>query len=341
MPDIKVRVGQTNAVKVVASAFGGSLTAENAVNATNVLGGIASVTQLYNSGITTFLSNLYVAGITTLAASGGITTTGGDFYVGGDLYINDDVVLDEVTARNVNVSGTTTTTNLLVTGISTLSGPVGLGSYLNVTGISTFNDDVKFIGATSNARWDASTSDLILFDNTRLEFGSNKDFEIWHGGSHTFMKNSGGDLRIRGDVIKLAREDGTETYLEANVNNEVKLFFNGNEKFATTNNGVIVTGIATATDFDSTSDIRLKTNIKPIEDPLNKVMQIEGVSFNWKSDNKPSLGVIADNVEEVLPEIVSGNDPKSVNYNGLIGLLIEVVKDQQKQIDELRGLLDK
>ena len=163
MPDIKVRVGQTNAVKVVASAFGGSLTAENAQNAVNVLGGIASVTQLYNSGITTFLSNLYVAGITTLAANGGITTTGGDFYVGGDLYINDDVVLDEVTARNVNVSGTTTTTNLLVTGIatiggatvnagafenikvtgiSTLSGPVGLGSNLNVAGISTFNDDI-------------------------------------------------------------------------------------------------------------------------------------------------------------------------------------------------------
>ena len=43
----------------------------------------------------------------------------------------------------------------------------------------------------------------------------------------------------------------------------------------------------------------------------------------------------------MLPEIVSGEDTKSVNYNGLIGLLIEVVKDQQKQIDELRGLLDK
>ena len=54
-----------------------------------------------------------------------------------------------------------------------------------------------------------------------------------------------------------------------------------------------------------------------------------------------SFGVIADNVQEVLPEIVSGEDTKSVNYNGLIGLLIEVVKDQQKQIDELRGLLDK
>ena len=70
-------------------------------------------------------------------------------------------------------------------------------------------------------------------------------------------------------------------------------------------------------------------------------MKIDGVSFDWKETNQPSLGVIADNIQEVLPEIVSGEDTKSVNYNGLIGLLIEVVKDQQKQIDELRGLIDK
>ena len=115
---------------------------------------------------------------------------------------------------------------------------------LNVVGFSTFNDDVVFNGNNTNMRWDHSTSDLILFDNTRLEFGSNKDFEIWHGGAHTFMKNSGGDLRIRGDKILLKRADDTERYLEANVNNEVKLFFNGDEKFATTNTGINVTGDA-------------------------------------------------------------------------------------------------
>ena len=115
---------------------------------------------------------------------------------------------------------------------------------LNVVGFSTFNDDVVFNGNNTNMRWDHSTSDLILFDNTRLEFGSNKDFEIFHGGAHTFMKNSGGDLRIRGDKILLKRADDSERYLEANVNNEVKLFFNGNEKFATTNTGINVTGDA-------------------------------------------------------------------------------------------------
>ena len=120
---------------------------------------------------------------------------------------------------------------------------------LSVAGVSTFNEDVQFKGANTNARWDHSTSDLILFDNTRLEFGSNKDFEIWHGGAHTYLKNSAGDLRIRGDKILLKRADDSERYLEANVNNEVKLFFNGDEKIATTNTGVTVTGIVSATSF--------------------------------------------------------------------------------------------
>ena len=53
-----------------------------------------------------------------------------------------------------------------------------------------------------------------------------------------------------------------------------------------------------ASNFNSTSDIRLKTNIQPIGDPIGKVKQIEGVSFNWKKDNKPALGVIADQVQE-------------------------------------------
>jgi cytoskeletal protein CcmA (bactofilin family) len=100
-----------------------------------------------------------------------------------------------------------------------------------------------------------------------------------------------------------------------------------------------VIGEVTATDFNSTSDARLKTNVQVIDDPLAKVLQINGVSFNWVENNKPSMGVIADNIEEVLPELVSDTDPKTVNYNGLIGLLIEVVKDQQTQINSLNERL--
>jgi hypothetical protein len=104
--------------------------------------------------------------------------------------------------------------------------------------------------------------------------------------------------------------------------------------------GVKVTGVVTATDFNSTSDARLKTNVQVIEDPLEKVLQINGVSFNWIKDNKPSMGVIADNIQEVLPELVSDTDPKTVNYNGLIGLLIECVKHQQAEINILKETIN-
>jgi hypothetical protein len=95
-------------------------------------------------------------------------------------------------------------------------------------------------------------------------------------------------------------------------------------------------GIVTATDLNSTSDIKLKTNIRDIKNPLNKILQIRGVNFEWKEDNRQSLGVIAQEIEEVLPELVSDGEIKTVNYNGLIGVLIEAIKDQQKQIDELK-----
>ena len=102
-----------------------------------------------------------------------------------------------------------------------------------------------------------------------------------------------------------------------------------------------VSGVVTATDFNSASDAKLKTNIQPIENALDKVVQIQGVSFNWIENNKPSMGVIADDLQKVLPELVSDTDPKTVNYNGLIGLLIEVVKEQQSRIQLLENRISK
>jgi len=104
--------------------------------------------------------------------------------------------------------------------------------------------------------------------------------------------------------------------------------------------GISAAGIITCSDLNSTSDINLKTNIKPIQNPIEKILKIEGVNFDWKQDNRKSMGVVAQNIEEVLPELVSGGDTKTVNYNGLIGLLIEAIKDQQKQIDDLKDQIN-
>ena len=113
-----------------------------------------------------------------------------------------------------------------------------------------------------------------------------------------------------------------------------------NSKNITGTGNIDITGTVTATDINSASDIKLKKNIKAIKNPISKIMEIEGVSFNWKSNNKPSLGVTADHLQNILPELVKEDDIKSVNYNGLVGLLIECVKNQQKQIDELKDQLN-
>ncbi len=144
---------------------------------------------------------------------------------------------------DLNSNDITGTGNITHTGNLTTTGNAAITGTLGVEGVTTFSDeDVIFTGNNTNMRWDHSTSDLILFNDTRLEFGSNKDFEIWHGGTHTFMKNSGGDLRIRGDVIKLAREDSSERYIECNVNNAVQIFHNGTERITTSSTGVTVGG---------------------------------------------------------------------------------------------------
>lgn len=102
---------------------------------------------------------------------------------------------------------------------------------------------------------------------------------------------------------------------------------------------ITATGDIAAANFNSTSDISLKDNIQTIVNPLDKINKLNGVTFNWKENQKPSIGVIAQELEKVLPELVTQGDIKSVNYNGLIGVLIEAVKEQQKQIEELKSII--
>ena len=105
------------------------------------------------------------------------------------------------------------------------------------------------------------------------------------------------------------------------------------------------------------SDKRLKENFLPISDSLSKIKQLSGVTFNWndkgidlsnnmKDKNKREVGLIAQEVEKILPEAVvnwdeDNNDYKSVLYDRLVPLLIEGMKEQQEQIEKLQERVDK
>jgi hypothetical protein len=101
--------------------------------------------------------------------------------------------------------------------------------------------------------------------------------------------------------------------------------------------GATVNGNVTCVDLNSTSDINLKENIQTIDNALTLVQDIRGVKFEWKENHKPSIGVIAQEVEKILPELVTTAETKTVNYNGLIGLLIESVKELKNENDLLKA----
>ena len=94
------------------------------------------------------------------------------------------------------------------------------------------------------------------------------------------------------------------------------------------------TGSLSAVDFNSASDINLKENIETVSNALEIISNLRGVKFNWKQNQLPSIGVIAQELEQVLPELVSQSDPKTVNYDGIIGVLIEAVKELSDKVNK-------
>ena len=95
--------------------------------------------------------------------------------------------------------------------------------------------------------------------------------------------------------------------------------------------------------FTETSDISLKENIRPLESSLDKVMKLNGVSFNKKTTpHVKEIGFIAQEVEEVIPDLVTETNDgiKTVSYSRVSAILVETIKEQQAQIDELKEMVN-
>jgi hypothetical protein len=87
----------------------------------------------------------------------------------------------------------------------------------------------------------------------------------------------------------------------------------------------------------------LKTNVTPLSSTLDKVLQLEGYKYNWKNseNNSTQIGLIAQEVEQQFPELVTQNNNfKSVNYLGMIAVLINAMKEQQLEIENIRNKLN-
>lgn len=150
----------------------------------------------------------------------------------------------------------------------------------------------------------------------------------WHS-SHLYLQNTGG-----GRLLVLRRGDGGEPFT---------VDYSGNASCASLYSSGNVTAY---------SDARLKENVETINNPLDIIRKLRGVTFDWIESKKHSYGLIAQEVEAVVPELVEEVDAshsmdenpnmiKTVDYSKMVSILIEGMKTQQDQIDELKAEIRK
>ena len=134
----------------------------------------------------------------------------------------------------------------------------------------------------------------------------------------------------------------TGDYIEFTADTQLDIFVNGSNEFRFEADGDFhADGDVIAYSTTTPSDERLKDNVQVITNALHKVKQITGVTFNWANkDDKKSGGIIAQQLEKVMPEIVKDIDDlktdekfKAVDYNGIVGLLIEAVKELSQKVE--------
>ena len=155
--------------------------------------------------------------------------------------------------------------------------------------------------------------------------------------------------KLKNDVTlsALPNAANTRTSWDTSGNTKIDWYVNGSNEMRLEADGDLqVDGDVIAFSSVVASDKNLKENIQNIENPIEKIKQLNGVTFDWKRNGKPSGGIIAQDVDVAMPSLVSetedlerGFSHKTVDYNGIIGLLVETVKEQQNQIDDLKAQL--
>lgn len=173
-------------------------------------------------------------------------------------------------------------------------------------GPSTFNDDVTFNGVNT-------------FENDNTFNGANTFDDV-----NTFN----GISTFTGQVVYEGRSI-SDLYDDRYINNIGQETLTGD---------LTITGRISAAEHVYTSDERLKTNIHTLESSLDKLNQLRGVSFNWESNNNADIGFIAQEVEMIYPELITENKEgiKGVKYGNIAAILVEAVKEQQKEINKLK-----
>ena len=337
------------AIRSTWSQVGAGLTFTTGIATNFTVSGVATVTTLNATGVTaTAVSSTWSqvgAGLTFTTGIGTNLTVSG---VGTIANLSSGIAT--VTKIHVGIA-TTFSETLVVSGNARVTGILTIG-----TGSITLNGNTDIItvgtGATIFSSGDVRLAGIItayrfVGDGSALT-GTINGVGIQSGGSNvsfgiTTLNFAGGSIQsVTGDsnlgISTITIQAGAPT--PAGSDKQIQ-FNNAGVTGASANltfdgNNLYVSGITTSQDFNALSDMRYKTNVTTVNGALDKVKLLRGVKFDWKESGLSSYGVIAQELEEVLPEIVHGQNPKTVNYNAIIGVMIEAIKELQNEIIKIK-----
>jgi hypothetical protein len=236
--------------------------------------------------------------------------------------------------ENLDTSNLNNATAIGANAVVLESNAMVLGS-INGVNDATANTNVG-IGTTTPA----ATLHLDLLDRNNGAFDYLLIGNTGSKGLEFYDSGSGVDIRSFGVPLYI-NYAGQNTVLNA-TGGRVGI---GTGLFVPTNLLTLVQGggPAIADGWDTYSSRRWKTNIQPLQNALGKIEQLRGVSYDLKESGKHEIGVIAEEVGQVVPEVVSfeqnGKDARGVDYSRLTALLIEAVKQQQREIRDLKSEL--
>ncbi len=174
------------------------------------------------------------------------------------------------------------------------------------------------------------------FGQAQIEMDGGVVTHIWaaEGGSRVFSVTGGGEGYFAGNVgIGVAPSSTYALDVSGNTNVTGNHSVGGN---------AVITGSTTALSYYHSSDARLKTDIRPIPDALDKLLSIQGVEFNWKKDGRSDMGVVAQDVAKVFPNVVSKSENggmMTVEYDSLIGPMIEAIRTLKTENDSMKAEL--
>ena len=206
------------------------------------------------------------------------------------------------------------------------------GLLLNSSRQLQFGDSGTYIHQSADGVLDLVSDTEIEINATTIDVNGNLDVSgtITSGGALTATTS----ITVGSAALTEAELEKLDEITNGTVSASKAVVVDSNKDITGFRN-IANTGTITAGgDITAFSDERLKSDIETIDNALDKVMSMRGVSYTKQAEN--GIGVIAQDIEKVLPEVVTDGEYKSVAYGNIVGVLIEAIKEQQKQIDELK-----